>query len=286
MKLFYVLLFLLIYQVSLAQISVQTSLIKSKLYYELPKDYLIYYANDAIKNAKNPLDKGLAMHYLGNTYRFYGDLNRSIETYNKENLIFNKLVLENPTNNIYTDNYANSIEALAIVFSNQSNYTKALDYHFKAKNLFEKTRNTEKLCALSNNIGIEYQSLNKFDLANNNFRKAIQLNSANTISNVLLYTNLAKSSLRTQNYIAAKNDLNKALSFIDNEKSPFTKGELYNNLAFYYYKINDFENQKKYIDLAISCFKNDQFGLTDSYYYLGLYYLAKKNDLQIGRAHV
>ena len=98
MKLFYVLLFLLIYQVSLAQISVQRSLIKAQLYYELPKDSLIYYANDVIKNAKNPLDKGLAMHYLGNTYRFYGDLNRSIETYKKENVIFKKLVLENPEN--------------------------------------------------------------------------------------------------------------------------------------------------------------------------------------------
>ena len=280
MKLFYVLLFLLIYQVSLAQIPVQNSLSKAQLYYELPKDSLIYYANYAIKNAETPLDKGLAMHYLGNTYRFYGDLNAAIENYNKENLIFKKLVLENTANKIYINNYANSIEALAIVFSNQSNYTKALDYHFKAKKLFEKTGNTEKLCALSNNIGIEYQSLNKFELANNNFRKAIQLNSANSISNVLLYTNLAKSSLRNQNYTAAKNDLDKALSFIDNEKNPFAKGELYNNLAFYYYKISDFENQKKYVDSAISCFKDDQFGLTDSYYYLGLYYLAKNNELQ------
>ena len=280
MKLIYVLLFLIICQVSLAQISVKSSLTKAQLYDELPKDSLIYYANYAINNAKEPLEKGLATHYLGNTYRYYGDLNTAIDNYNKENLFFSQLLLEYPENNIYLDNYANSIEALAIVFSNQSNYTKALEYHFKAQKLFEKTRNSKKLTALLNNIGIEYQSLNKFDLADNNFRNAIKLNSDNTISNVLLYTNLAKSSLRTQNYIAAKNDLDKALSFVNNEKNEFTKGELYNNLAFYYYKTGGFENQKKYVDLAISCFKDDQFGLTDSYYYLGLYYLANKNELQ------
>ena len=126
MKLIYVLLFLIIYQVSLAQISVKSSLTKAQLYDELPKDSLIYYANYAINNATEPIDKGLATHYLGNTYRYYGDLNAAIHNYNKENLIFKTLVLENPSSNIYINNYANSIEALAIVFSNQSNYTKAL----------------------------------------------------------------------------------------------------------------------------------------------------------------
>ena len=79
MKLIYLLLFLIICQARLAQISVKRSLTKAQLYNELPKDSLIYYANYAINNAKEPLDKGLAIHYLGNTYNYFGDLNDAID---------------------------------------------------------------------------------------------------------------------------------------------------------------------------------------------------------------
>lgn len=274
-------LLLIFFQTSFAQkISLENALQKAQLYFELPQDSLVFYANYVIKNTKNQSEKGLAYHYLGNTHKINGNLDLALKNYQQEYVIFKKLLHSDENNILFKENFANSIGAMAIVYSNQSNYTKALNYHFRAKELFTQTDNYDKIAIISNNIAVEYQSLNKFDSANNYFLEAQKYNTNGVISNVQLYTNIARNYLKSNALDKAYTYLNKALLFDNKNENSDIKAELYNNLAFYYYKKNDFQNQKKYIDLAITFFQNNEFGLSDSYYYLGLYHWAKKENNQ------
>ena len=263
------------------QIKIKKSLEKAQDYYNVSKDSLIYHANYVIQHSHNENEKGLALHYLGNTYTIAGDLDKAFQCFQKENSIF-KRVLEAENNTNFKNNYANSFASMAIIMSQKSNYTEALKYHFKAKTIFTETNNSTKLAALYNNIGIEYQSLGKLDLANYYFIEATKLNTKLQISNALLYTNIGKNYLKKANYKQAKNYLDKALQAINKEENPRTKGELYNNWASYYLNVKDYSKSKYYLDQALVEFEKieDVFGLSDSYYFLGLYYLSQNNETE------
>lgn len=275
----YLLFFGLFFSITLAQkpdtATIENNLAKAQQYFDHPKDSLLCYATTVIKNAKDSLSIGLAYHYAGNTYKLNGNLNKALENYTHAYAIFKKLVNENPTHE-FKNHLANEMAAMAIVYSQQSDYAKALTNHFKALKIFIATKNQEKTAAVYNNIAIEYQSLNKFTTANEYFLKASKLNDKLLISNGLLYTNIGKNHLKLNQKNTAKTYFDKALENINQEKNPSIKGELFNNLGYYYFLENDFLNAEKYLNEAIIAFGNDTFGLSDTYYYLGLLHQSKK----------
>lgn len=256
---------------------IEKSLKIAQKYFELPENSLIFHSNYVIKHAKKKSDVGLAYHYLGNTYKINGNLDKALICYRKENEIFKNLL--NSDNSIENNtNYAISMASIAIVYSQQSNYTKALEYHFMAKDIFLRTNNIEKLAAISNNIGIEYQSLNKLELANKYFIDATKYNTKVKVSNLLLFTNIAKNYLKKNDLRLANTYFNKAIASIQKNDENYLIGELHNNLAYFYYVKKEYSTMKSYLDLAFVELNGFDFGLSDSYYYLGLYELTQKKE--------
>jgi len=257
---------------------IERRLLLAQSYFELPQDSLVAHAKFVINHAERPTDVALAHYYLGNTYKINNNLNAALNAYQQANSLFKKALQDDENNTELLNNYANTFASMGIVYSQQSNYSQAILYHFEARKRFLQTNNTEKLAAIHNNIGIEYQSLDKFDEAISYFNKALAYNKNNKISNVLLFTNCAKNYLRKNQFSTAKKYLDKALTHSNDEKNSYNLGELYNNLAFYFYHNSEFEMQKKYLEMATTAFQGDAFGLSDTYYYYGLYHLKNKAE--------
>jgi len=246
--------------------------------YSKPIDSLLRYHNFIIKNAKNETEKGLSYHYLGNAYLISGKLELAQKMFETENKVFSNS--KNQSDEI-KNHLAASFASLGIVASQQSNYAKALDFHFKAKSIFEETKNIEKQTAIENNIAIEYQSLNKFDKANVHFLKASKLNTKNYISNTLLFTNMGKNYLKKNDFQNAYVYLNLAKKQQTATENLYTIAELDNAFAAYYLKTKQINLALPYLQkAAATCEKIDYtFGLSETYFLFGLYY-EQSNEIQ------
>lgn len=248
---------------------------KAENYFDLPKNDLLQHANFVIQHAKNSQTIGKAYHHKGNILMINGHLPQALFCFQKENKIFEFLLHTNDTPDIQKM-YANSWASMGIIYSQQSNYTKALNHHFKALRIFEYMANFEMQSAIYNNIAIEYQSLNKFELANGYLFKALKTSNKDVETTVSIYTNIGKNYIRINHFQQGKTYLDLALKQVSNISNDRAKGELYNALGNYYFHQQHFDEARKYLQLATQAFVkiDDVFGLTDTYYFQAL--LAEK----------
>jgi tetratricopeptide (TPR) repeat protein len=185
-------------------------------------------------------------------------------------------------NDVINDGIAKTYGYIGIVFSEKSNYTKALEYYLQSAKIYEKTKNEIQSSKIYNNIGVAYQSQEKDAKALEYFLKSLQLQKKLGNTNIgITQTNIANIYVNRKELDAAFSYYIDAKKSLEQNPNPRAMGEWYNNVGLYYeYKNQPFLAVENWNNAIIS-FKSidDKFGLTDTYYYLARYH-AGKNDVK------
>ncbi|MGH2665038.1 tetratricopeptide repeat-containing sensor histidine kinase [Flavobacterium sp.] len=171
---------------------------------------------------------------------------------------------------------ARAYGSVGIVFSEQSNYSKALQYHLKALKIYEESRNYEKMARVYNNVGIVYKAQGEDFKALQYFIKCLKIQQKigdNTVG--ITTTNIGSIYQNQKNYPKAFEYYTKAQQLFDKHPNNRGLGELYNNIGLYYKNTNNQSKALESYSRALERFASieDKFGVSDTYFYIGdIYY--------------
>lgn len=243
---------------------------------------MLYYAKKALVNAKNTdniLQKGYAYLNVGNANIILGDYNNALEHFHRaKNLLETNHTFKRTID--YKNALAKAYGSIGVVFSEKSNYSKALEYYRKSIHVYRETNKLENVGVLLNNIGIVYLSQAQEDKALSNFQKCLK------IQQKLKNPSIGITLTNIGNIYNHKNNFKKALIYYAKARHIFHKypnprglGELYNNLGLLASKQNNFAEANFYLLKAKKEFENidDKFGISDTYTYLGEIEFKSKN---------
>lgn len=200
---------------------------------------------------------GLAYEYikLGNIYRKYSKYNLAIETHQKALDASKKA--KNSEFEIF------SLNMLGVDYRRKNIYTSAIDYNKKALEIAEKikTPNSGVLRSMEvsyNSIGNIYMLLNQYNLAENSFKKAIEiaLKSGNKWSLSINNENIAKVKEAQLNIDEAINYTKKALDIDEGINNHYGRMICYNRLGRLYIKKGEYKIAKEYLEEAVPIAKS------------------------------
>ncbi|HQW68915.1 MAG TPA: histidine kinase [Flavobacterium sp.] len=239
---------------------------------------MLNYANKALALAKKidfKLAEGNALLNIGNANIISGNYSLALQSFTEAQHLFE--TIENTTVE-RQQGLAKALGSIGIVFSEQSNYSKALQYYLKAVKIYEQLKAEEKCAKLYNNIGIVYTSQAADFKALTYFVKAQKIQEKRNDANVgITYTNIGNGYLKQKNLPKAFDYYTKAKSSFEKHPNPRALGEWYNNIGLYYKAANQPEKAIENWNAAIETFKTieDKFGIADSYIYLSQLFLEQ-----------
>ncbi|MEZ0007017.1 tetratricopeptide (TPR) repeat protein [Flavobacterium sp. 28YEA47A] len=250
------------------------------------------YANKALelsKKIKHRIEEGNSYLNLGNVNVILGNYPLALDNFSNAQEIFEAdLITDLKNSSEIKKGLARAYGSIGIVFSEQSNYAKALQYHLKAVKIYEEMKDEARTARIYNNIGIVYQAIKEDFKALDYFTKAQKLQEKTGDMTVgITTTNIGNIYLRQKNYP-------KALEYYTKSKNTFAKssdarglGELYNNLGSYYWQTGNSSQALESWKKAIAQFNSidDKFGISDTYSHLGNFYFNhKKYNEALGNA--
>jgi tetratricopeptide (TPR) repeat protein len=243
---------------------------------------MLKYANQALElsaKIKFSIAQGNAYLNLGNANIIMGNYPVSLQHFSNAQAIFEKELGNNPdSNNEIKNSLARAYGSIGIVFSEQSSYSKALQYELKALKIYEETKNLEKCARLYNNIGIVYKAQDQDFKALNYFIKCLKIQEKIGDETVgITTTNIGNIYLHQRNFPKASEYYSKAQQLFVKYPNPRGLGELYNNLGLYYKMTNKQAEALQTFGKAIAAFTSieDKFGVSDTYFYIGEIYLEQ-----------
>ncbi|HLA56752.1 MAG TPA: tetratricopeptide repeat protein [Flavobacterium sp.] len=245
------------------------------------------YANQALQLAqkiKYRLAEGNAHINLGNANLILGKYTVALQHFSDAQAIFEAAADSGSADDKEVKNgLARAYGSIGIVFSEQSNYAKALQYHLKAVRIYEEINDLNKCARLYNNIGIVYQSEGDYFKALDYFIKCLKIQEKigdNTVG--ITTTNIGNIYLAQKNYPKAFEYYTKARQLFVKYPDSRGLGELYNNLGLYYKKTGDATKALENYQAALSAFNSiaDKFGASDTYAFIGEVYFDKQDYVQ------
>jgi|GEM_PF-241459 len=239
-------------------------------------------ALDLSRKIKYKAAEGHALLNLGNAGILSGNYPKALEHFASAQSVFEAESASDPKDKKIRAGLAKAYGSLGIVFSERSNYARALQFHLKAVPLYESLDEPLRLARVYNNIGIVYQSLKNDFKALEYFVKSqkIQEKSADPTIGITV-TNIGNIYLAQKNYPKALEYYQKARGMFEGFPDPRGKGELLNNLGLYYMQTGNFDKARQTWNDAVDSFAEigDKFGTADTFGHLSRYYLAV-NDLE------
>ncbi|MCT2406320.1 tetratricopeptide repeat protein [Chryseobacterium antibioticum] len=245
-------------------------------------DAMQKYAEEALQSAKktkNAKEEVLALQNLGTSNIILGNYNKALQYFDQAEQKISNL---NKTDQSIQEISAKNFGSKGIIYSEQNNYSLALNNDFKAMKLYESSHNEVQLSKIYNNIGVIYHSIDDHEKALYYFLKSY------TVQKKIKAASLGVSCSNIGLIYLDKNLPQKAKVFFDEGLNEFQKnpnsreqGELYNNMAQYYMVKKQFGTAKDYLLKAEKAFKSteDRFGLSNTYLFLGkIYYTENKLD--------
>ena len=181
-------------------------------------------------NWKNGIS--LAYYSIGTNHSKKADYDKALENYKKalENSSDNKIVCK-----VY--------RGIGIVYMFQNNYSKALDYDFKALKIYESNKDNEGIAAVLSNIGIVY-----FDLKNNAkaleyYKKALFINQKlkNNVNMAANLGNLGHVYTEMKMFDKAIDYYKKTVSIYEKIGNKYSIALFVGALANSYFKKGDFD---------------------------------------------
>ena len=266
--------------------------IANELKYSDPK-LMMSYATKALQLSQKiqfKIEEGNAELNLGNANIILGNYSQALQHFATAQSIFENETQTNSKNSLdIKKGLAKAYGSIGIVFGEQSNYAKGLQYHLKAVKIYEEIKDLKKCAQVYNNIGVAYQSQSANFKALDYFIKAQKIQEKlNDPTIGITLTNIANCYLKQKSNDKALEYYGKAKTNIDKNPDTRALGEWYNNMGLYYKKT---QNPTKSIEswtAAIATFKSidDKFGVADTYLYLGQLFLDQKNyDLALSNTN-
>lgn len=267
----------------------QNSLQRAKLYNAISEqfkysdpDKMLEFAIKALELSKEEqlkIEMGHAYLNIGTAHIILGDYQKAMDHFVWGKSLFEDLPKSPQTSADIAKGLARTYGSMGIVFSEQSNYAKALQYYLKAAKAYEMLDDKGQAAKIYNNMGVVYKSQDQNQKALEFFLKALEIqkvlnapNTAITQTNIAnIYFKAGKLDEAFQYYTAAKSSL-------DLHPNTRALGEWYNNIGAYYNSRNypqmALENWQK----AIRAFESihDKFGLADTYLLLAEFYNAQR----------
>lgn len=245
---------------------------------------MLEFANKALplsQKNNNKIEEGKAYLNRGNANIILGNYAVSFSNFNKAQTIFENLKPENGNEIEIKNGLAKALGSIGIIYSEQSNYSKALTYYLKSVKLYE-TLNEEAKCAkLYNNIGIVYKSQKNHQKALQYFEKAVKIQTKLKDSNSgITQTNIANTFVFQKNFDKALEFYQLAKQSLDQYPDDRALGEWYNNYGLYHKLTNNPEKAIENWNLAIATFEkiDDKFGVADTYLLVGQLDLEQNNS--------
>ncbi|GGD31687.1 tetratricopeptide repeat-containing sensor histidine kinase [Flavobacterium orientale] len=228
-------------------------------------------------------EEGNAFLNLGISNIITGDYSKALDYFSKAKLIFeNELSIGSTEDFKNKSGLARTFGSMGVVFSEQSNYAKALQFHLKAVTIYEELQDEEKLARVFNNIGVVYRAQNEDFKALEYFTKAQKLQEKTGDKTVgITCTNIGNLYLKQKNFDKAEANYAIAKLFFDKSPNPRGLGELYNNLGVFYKETSNPSKAFENWNLALQTFEtiDDKFGKSDTYLLMGqLLFDQKKYD--------
>lgn len=270
----------------------QNDIDKSQLLNDIASAYradnpklMLEYAEKALqlsKKIKYRLAEGNACMNLGNANILLGNYALALRHFSNAQSVFEQeqgnksgKELEEIKNGL-----ARAYGSIGIVFSEQSNYSKALQYHLKALKIYEQSNDAEKLARVYNNVGIVYKAQQEDFKALQYFIKCLKIQKKTGDNMVgITTTNIGNIYLRQKNYPKAFEYYIKAETLFAKYPNQRGLGELYNNMGLYYKSTGSRNKAQECYSKALKAFNSieDKFGVSDTYFYIGELYFEDGN---------
>ena len=265
---------------------------KAQLLNEIANQYktsdpqkMLQYAQKALQlsqKIKFKIAEANAFINFGNANIILGNYPVALQNFANAQVIFeNELNKSTPDRLLEIKNgLARTYGSIGIVFSEQSSYTKALQFELKAVKIYEENHNLEKSAQLYNNIGIVYRAQGEDFKALNYFVKCLKIQEKLGDKNVAITTtNIGNIYLSQNNFAQAMDFYQKAIALFNKNPNARGEGELYNNIGLYYQKNKNPEKALESFSKATVYFKSidDKFGISDTYFFIGDIYFEQKN---------
>ena len=254
----------------------------SEEYLETNPDKMLYYAKQSLDisiKSKSPKYICLSYQNIGNANIMLGNYKEALESFHSATNYLEKQYVHNKTLTI-KEGLARAYGSIGVVFSEQSNYSKALTYYRKAIQLYESIQNNKNTGRLYNNIGIVYLSQAKEDKALIYFLKCLNFQKKLKDPTMgITITNIGNIYNHKKQFKKAHYYYNQAFYLFKKYPNPRGLGELYNNLGLFNKSQNRIEAAKINFEKAVSVFTSidDKFGISDTYYYLGEIFIEAKD---------
>jgi tetratricopeptide (TPR) repeat protein len=250
-------------------------------YLETNPEKMLNYAKQSLAYSlasKNPKYISLSYQNIGNANIMLGNYREALESFHTATNYLEKIVHQQRTMDA-VNGLARAYGSIGVVFSEQSNYSKALTFYRKAIKLYEDVKNNENTGRLYNNIGIVYLSQAKEDKALVYFLKCLNIQEKLKDPTIgITITNIGNIYNHKKKYKTAFFYYQKALRLFKKFPNPRGLGELYNNLGLYYKYVGNPNKSYESFQLAAKNFTaiGDKFGISDTYFYQGDSYCDKK----------
>jgi AraC-like DNA-binding protein/Tfp pilus assembly protein PilF len=172
-------------------------------------------------------------------------------------LIYFNLLINIPVKKNNSEQQKIMVEALnkiSIIYFHWSDYRNSYDFLIQALRLCEKYNYDTYLPKIYTNMGNIYFRYNKYDLAKDYYSKALRF-SQDSALNVVLYNNLGANELENGKLDSALCYLNKSLK-ISSFYEEFFLSDIWNNMASYYHKKQQYDSAFYFYQASLSVAKN------------------------------
>lgn len=226
---------------------------------------------------------GNAFINKGNSNLIKGDYDGAMTAFNSAREILNRLVDNSPENVWYQSSLARSHASLGIIYSEKSDYYKALENYQKALKIYRETGQTANESKALNNIGIVYKSQQNYPKALQFFKGALKLQRRNGESAVAVtLMNIGNIYFETGDYpnaLAQYGEAQKKFDQIDNKRG---QALLQTYLGDFFLKQGNRDIAKKYYDRSLNLNESigHKFGSALVLYKLGLLHFDLKQYMK------
>ncbi len=270
-----------------------SNLDKTKLFNTISNQYkysdpdkMLDFGNKALDLAKEnnyKVEEGSAYLNMGTAYLIFGDYQKALDHFVWAKTIFEGTIVLDADENKISQGIAKTYGYMGIVFSEQSNYSKALQYYFKSVKIYEEVNDEGQSSKIYNNIGVVYKSQLLDAKAFIYFTKALKIQEKLQDPNIgITLTNIANIYLKDKKLDSAFEYYILAKKNIEKYPNPRALGEWYNNMGAYYKARNQNHLAIENWQNAMQTFEsfNDKFGLTDTYLHLAEFHFEQNNNNQ------
>lgn len=223
---------------------------------------------------------------LAKLYKMRGDIYRSTDNYIKaiESLTIS---LDYYQKNNNSKGIAGVHNRMGAVYRLQGKYPTALEHYFEALKCYQSNNDNSGASTTMNNIGIVYLYQKDYDKALEYYLKSLEISvKLDDESIYISYLNIGEAYKKKEDYKNAIDYFLKSLILSKKFKDLDATGVNYNEIGSIYTELNNLQQAKIYLDLALETFKGlgSKSRQAECHIYLGKYF-TKTNDPQQAITH-